>query len=107
MSTPDSERPAVGSGPAPTVSPVLTKPATEQVGSALGSRLRIERELGRGGMAIVYLARDVRHDRAVAVKVFREALAESVGAGRFLREIQIAAQLQHPHIVALLDSGEA
>ncbi len=58
-------------------------------------------------MATVYLAHDVRHGRAVAIKVFRDALAQSVGAERFLREIQIAAQLQHPHIVALLDSGEA
>jgi serine/threonine-protein kinase len=58
-------------------------------------------------MATVYLARDLRHERSVAVKVFREALADSLGAERFLREIQIAAQLQHTHIVGLLDSGEA
>ncbi len=75
--------------------------------SALAERYEVERELGRGGMAIVYVARDLRHDRSVAIKVLRPELSVSLGADRFLREIQIAARLQHPHILALYDSGEA
>ena len=75
--------------------------------AALADRYRIERELGAGGMATVYLARDLKHDREVAIKVLREDLAASMGPARFLREIQIAAQLQHPNILPLLDSGEA
>jgi eukaryotic-like serine/threonine-protein kinase len=78
-----------------------------QLATALQDRYRIERELGAGGMATVYLARDVKHEREVAIKVLREDLSASLGAGRFLREIKIAAQLQHPHILPLLDSGEA
>jgi serine/threonine-protein kinase len=73
----------------------------------LSDRYRIERELGQGGMATVYLAHDIKHEREVAIKVLREDLSASLGAGRFLREIKIAAQLQHPHILPLLDSGEA
>jgi Tol biopolymer transport system component/tRNA A-37 threonylcarbamoyl transferase component Bud32 len=73
---------------------------------ALAKHYRVERELGAGGMATVYLAEDLKHHRKVAVKVLRRDLAESLGAERFLREIRIAAQLQHPHIVGLLDSGE-
>ncbi|MBI3983063.1 MAG: protein kinase [Gemmatimonadetes bacterium] len=72
---------------------------------ALGGRYEIEREIGRGGMAIVYVARDARHDRPLAVKVLRPELGTSLAAERFLREIQIAAQLQHPLIVPLYDSG--
>ncbi len=75
--------------------------------AALSDRYRIERELGAGGMATVYLAHDLKHEREVAIKVLREDLSASLGAGRFLREIKIAAQLQHPHILPLLDSGEA
>ena len=75
--------------------------------SALAGRYDIERELGHGGMAIVYLARDVRHERHVAVKVLRPELATSLGAERFLREINIAARLAHPNILALHDSGNA
>ena len=75
--------------------------------SALAGRYRVERELGTGGMAIVYLAHDLRHNRKVAVKVLRDDLAASVGGARFLREIAIAAQLQHPNILPLHDSGEA
>ena len=75
------------------------------LGAALADRYRIERELGRGGMATVYLARDLRHDRDVAIKVLHPELATALGADRFLREIQIAANLQHPHILPLLDSG--
>jgi serine/threonine protein kinase/tetratricopeptide (TPR) repeat protein len=74
---------------------------------ALSGRYTIDRELGRGGMATVYLARDLRHGRLVAIKVLRAELAASVGSERFHREIQTAAQLQHPHILALHDSGEA
>src|SRR5688572_18078608 len=75
--------------------------------AALAGRYDVERVLGHGGMATVYLARDVKHGREVAVKVLRPDLAVAVGADRFLREIAIAARLQHPHILALIDSGEA
>jgi len=75
--------------------------------SALADRYAVERELGRGGMATVYLAEDRKHGRKVAIKVLRPGLAASLGAERFLREIGIAAQLAHPHIVPLIDSGEA
>ena len=75
--------------------------------SALADRYVVERELGRGGMATVYLAEDRKHGRKVAIKVLRPGLAASLGAERFLREIGIAAQLAHPHIVPLIDSGEA
>ena len=74
---------------------------------ALADRYRIERELGSGGMATVYLARDLKHERQVAVKVFRPELAAALGAERFFREIRITANLSHPHILPLLDSGEA
>ena len=70
-------------------------------------RYTFERELGRGGMAVVYLARDIRHSRPVAVKVLNQELGQALGAERFLREIDIAARLSHPHIVPLLDSGDA
>ncbi|HET9512660.1 MAG TPA: protein kinase [Gemmatimonadales bacterium] len=71
-----------------------------------GERYRIERELGQGGMATVFLARDLRHGRDVAVKIIRPEVAAALGKDRFVREIGIAAQLQHPHIVGLIDSGE-
>jgi eukaryotic-like serine/threonine-protein kinase len=74
---------------------------------ALAQRYHIERELGAGGMAVVYLARDEKHGREVAVKVLRADVAASVGRERFLREIQLAAKLSHPHILPLHDSGEA
>jgi len=74
---------------------------------ALAERYRIEREVGSGGMAIVYLAEDLRHRRNVAVKVLRPELAATLGPERFLREIEVAAQLQHPNILPLLDSGDA
>jgi serine/threonine protein kinase len=77
------------------------------VTTALAGRYRIERELGQGGMATVYLADAERHGRKVAVKVLRTELASSLGPERFLREIKIAANLSHPHIVPLYDSGEA
>jgi hypothetical protein len=72
---------------------------------ALTSRYALERELGRGGMATVYLSRDLKHSREVAVKVIRPDLAEAMGSERFLREIEITAGLNHPHILPLLDSG--
>ncbi|MCK5488859.1 MAG: protein kinase, partial [Gemmatimonadetes bacterium] len=75
--------------------------------SALDGRYAIEREIGRGGMATVFLAEDVRHSRKVAIKVLKPELAESVGADRFLREIRTTANLRHPHIVPLYDSGQA
>ena len=75
--------------------------------TALASRYRIVRELGRGGMATVYLSDDLRHDRRVAVKVLHSELSSSLGPDRFLREIKLAARLNHPHIVPLYDSGEA
>ena len=70
-------------------------------------RYAIEREIGHGGMAVVYLARDLKHDRLVALKVLRPGLAASLGPERFLREIRLTARLEHPHILRLLDSGEA
>ena len=74
---------------------------------ALANRYRIEREIGSGGMATVYLARDLRHEREVAVKVLRPELAAALAPERFLREIRIAANLNHPHILPVFDSGEA
>ncbi|HEV8177253.1 MAG TPA: serine/threonine-protein kinase, partial [Gemmatimonadales bacterium] len=75
--------------------------------TALEGRYAVERLIGQGGMATVYLARDSRHERPVAIKVLRPELAASLGADRFLREIRVAAHLQHPNILALYDSGEA
>jgi serine/threonine protein kinase/pimeloyl-ACP methyl ester carboxylesterase len=75
--------------------------------TALADRYNIESELGRGGMATVYLAEDLKHGRQVAVKVLRSELAAAIGAERFLKEIRITATLQHPHILTLIDSGEA
>jgi eukaryotic-like serine/threonine-protein kinase len=99
--------------------PVLDRPAAEQFADLaadeealplpplLGGRYETGRELGRGGMARVFLARDIKHGRDVAVKVIRPELAASLGRGRFLREIEIAARLRHPNIVPLYDSGDA
>src|SRR5687767_14070820 len=78
-----------------------------QLTTALADRYRIERELGAGGMATVYLAHDLRHDRPVAIKVLHPELAAALGGERFLSEIKTTARLQHPHILPLLDSGEA
>lgn len=80
---------------------------TEYLQSVLGSSYRLERELGRGGMATVYLAWDTKHGRFVALKVLHQALASSFGPQRFRREIGVAATLQHPHILTVLDSGES
>jgi serine/threonine protein kinase len=79
----------------------------DRLRSALAGRYDIERELGAGGMATVYLADDLKHGRKVAVKVLRPELAAALGPDRFPREIRILARLQHPHILPLLDSGEA
>src|SRR5437762_2229111 len=78
-----------------------------QLQAALGDRYALERELGHGGMATVYLARDLRHGRPVAIKVLRPEIAATLGPARFLREIDTAARLTHPHILPLHDSGEA
>src|SRR5678810_468827 len=77
------------------------------IASLFRDRYRIERELGHGSMATVYLARDLRHDRDVAIKVMHDDLAASVGRERFLREIRLAAKPAHPHILPLHDSGDA
>ncbi len=79
----------------------------DRLTAALADRYRIERELGAGGMATVYLAHDLKHDRQVAIKVLRPELAAVIGAERFLSEIKTTANLQHPHILPLHDSGEA
>jgi len=76
------------------------------VTAALSDRYRIERELGAGGMATVYLAHDVKHNRKVALKILNPDLAATIGHERFLREITDTANLRHPHILPLFDSGE-
>src|SRR6266699_3372916 len=81
--------------------------AVAAVTAALGERYAIDRELGRGGMATVYVAQDRRHGREVAVKVLRPDVAAAIGAERFLREITIAARLTHPNVLPLIDSGQA
>jgi len=82
-------------------------PLPNRLAAALADRYRIERELGEGGMATVYLAADLKHDRQVAIKVLRPELAAVIGADRFLSEIKTTANLQHPHILPLFDSGAA
>ena len=77
----------------------------ERLAAALADRYRIERELGQGGMATVYLAHDLRHDRKVAVKVLRPEVAAALGAERFLSEIKTTAKLNHPNILPVFDSG--
>ena len=83
----------------------MSDPVT-RLNSALEGRSAIERELGEGGMATVYLADDLKHERKVALKVLKPELAVVVGAERFLAEIKTTANLQHPHILPLHDSGE-
>ena len=80
---------------------------TSRLSTALADRYKIERHLGEGGMATVYLAEDLKHKRKVAVKVLRPELAAVLGAERFVQEITTTANLQHPHILPLFDSGEA
>lgn len=79
----------------------------QRLADALQGRYRLERELDRGGMAIVYLAEDTRHSRRVAVKVLQPIVAQTLGAERFLREVDVVARLQHPNILTLIDSGQA
>ena len=86
---------------------IVSSQTLELLKTALAGRYEIEREIGAGGMATVYLARDVKHERLVALKVLRPELAATLGADRFLNEIRIAANLTHPHILPLHDSGEA
>ena len=81
--------------------------AFERLSTALADRYRIERELGQGGMATVYLAQDLKHDRQVALKVLKPELAAVLGAERFVVEIKTTAALQHPHILPLFDCGAA
>ena len=81
-------------------------PLDSPLAEALGDRYRVERELGHGGMATVYLAEELKHGRRVAIKVLRAEMAEAIGVERFVREIRTTAALQHPHILPLLDSGE-
>ena len=82
----------------------MTDPVT-RLNAALEGRYRVERELGEGGMATVYLADDLKHQRKVALKLLKPELAAVVGAERFLAEIKTTANLQHPHILPLFDSG--
>ena len=79
----------------------------DRLQDALSERYSVERELGRGGMAVVFLARDLKHRRPVAIKILRPELSQSLGTERFLREIELAAQLTHPHILPVFDSGVA
>ena len=92
------------------ISEISTPAPSTDLPAALAAGLRdryvLERELGRGGMATVYLARDVKHKRPIALKVLHPELAASLGPERFEREIEFAARLQHPHILTVLDSGE-
>src|SRR5687767_14192954 len=85
----------------------MTTAPMERLTAALADRYRIERELGAGGMATVYLAEDLKHHRKVAIKMLRPELAAVEGAERFLVEIETTASLQHPHILPLFDSGQA
>jgi len=93
---------ATGAPPAPEEQSTL-----ERLQASLAGRYRVDRELGKGGMATVFLAHDVRHERDVAIKVLHPELAASMGSERFDREIKLAAKLQHPHILSLFDSGTA
>ena len=79
----------------------------QRLRDALAQSYTIDRELGKGGMPTVYLAQDVKHDRVVALKVLHPDLAAALGPDRFLREIRLAARLNHPHILPLFDSGDA
>ncbi len=82
-----------------------TDDTLERLHASLAGRYDVQRELGRGGMATVYLASDVKHDREVAIKVMLPEMAASIGAERFEREIKLAAKLQHPHVLGMYDSG--
>ena len=110
--TPPGGAPTVTPASTAVVRPAASTPDDDDVGlvrlrRALAGRYEVERELGRGGMATVYLATDVKHDRQVAIKVLLPDFSASIGAERFEREIKLAAKLQHPHILGLYDSGVA
>ena len=87
--------------------PTLGSPLRDRLAMALAGRYDRLREIGSGGMAVVYFAHDVRHDRDVAIKVLRDDVARAIGPDRFLHEIQFVAKLAHPHILPLYDSGLA
>src|SRR5262245_12848689 len=84
----------------------MVRDLLERLNEILSAHYTLERQLGRGGMATVFLANDVKHDRRVALKVVHPEVTAALGPDRFLREIRIAAHLQHPHILTLIDSGE-
>lgn len=94
------------SSPSGVRSPCTVTDLLDRLHIALAERYAIEREIGRGGTSIVFLARDLRSDRLVALKVLRPEVASLVGTERFLREIRVAGRLQHPHIVGLIDAGQ-
>src|SRR5512141_479508 len=85
----------------------MTHSALIAKSTLVGGRYQIDGEVGRGGMAVVYRARDTRHDRPVALKVLHPEIAAVLGTDRFFQEIRLAARLNHPHIIPLHDSGEA
>ena len=85
----------------------MSEGRTERLEAALDGKYRIERKLGEGGMATVYLSEDIKHERKVALKILRPELAAVLGGERFLTEIKTTANLQHPHILPLFDPGEA
>src|SRR5262249_55904853 len=87
--------------------PYIVTDLLDTLREALADRYTLDRELGRGGMATVFLAQDLKHGRQVAIKVLHPEVAEALGSDRFLREIETAARLQHPHILPLYDSGAA
>src|SRR5678815_1107894 len=87
--------------------PATPATSADKLRDSLAGTYTIDRELGRGGMATVFLAQDTKHERVVAIKVLHPDLAASLGTDRFLREIKLAARLNHPHILPLFDSGEA
>src|SRR3954463_9350370 len=87
--------------------PASPTTSADKLRDSLAGTYTIDRELGRGGMATVFLAQDTKHERVVAIKVLHPDLAASLGSDRFLREIKLAARLNHPHILPLFDSGEA
>jgi serine/threonine protein kinase len=101
------KRTSVAKHSSPSPKSVAVTDVAGSFGDVLRDRYVLERELGRGGMATVWLARDLKHGRPVALKVLHAGLAASLGPDRFQREIQVAARLQHPHILTVLDSGEA
>ncbi len=92
--------------PSPHLARMTDSDPVTRLNEALEGRYTIERELGEGGMATVYLADDLKHERKIALKVLKPELAAAVGAERFLAEIKTTANLQHPHILPLFDSGE-